>query len=299
MIILSSFHVTSPEDERDFFDPMKKHVFKTKTYRTCYQSVYPFKFFEFRGLPDPLTFDDITIFSGNNGCGKSTLLNVIAEKLHLKRNTPYNRSDFFDDYTELCQYELADVLIDDSSIITSDDVFNRVLDIRRLNNGIDDKRNMLIQEYINTQKFGDRTFHGMEDYDRWKEVHNTVHSSQSQFIRSKLVNNVEEHSNGESALAYFIESIKDGGLYLLDEPENSLSPSNQILFKSFIEDCVKYNRCQFVLSTHSPFLLSLRHAKIYDLESDPVSVVRWSDLESVRAYYDFFRERAAEFGDRG
>ena len=31
---------------------------------------------------------------GGNGSGKSSILNVIAEKLSLERNTPFNRSDF-------------------------------------------------------------------------------------------------------------------------------------------------------------------------------------------------------------
>ena len=39
-------------------------------------------------------------------------------------------------------------------------------------------------------------------------------------------------SNGESALAYFVDSVKDDTLYLLDESENSLSaeflPQNNI-----------------------------------------------------------------------
>ena len=37
-----------------------------------------------------------------------------------------------------------------------------------------------------------------------------------------------EHSNGESAIKYFTEKIGEGGLYLLDEPENSLSPEKQL-----------------------------------------------------------------------
>mgnify|MGYP006990124335 CR=1 FL=1 len=38
------------------------------------------------------------------------------------------------------------------------------------------------------------------------------------------MDNVREHSNGESAFLYFTDKIKENGLYLLDEPENSLSP---------------------------------------------------------------------------
>ena len=53
--------------------------------------------------------------------------------------------------------------------------------------------------------------------------------------------------------------------------------------------------CQFIIATHSPFLLSMRGAKIYDLDADPVQTSRWTQLPAVRAYYDFFHRHAAAF----
>ena len=96
---------------------------------------------------------------------------------------------------------------------------------------------------------------------------------------------------------YFTEKIKDNGLYILDEPENSLSPTRQMELTEYIENAARFFHCQFVISTHSPFLLSLRGAKIYDLDSDPVDVRRWTELENVRTYYDFFKKHEREFSD--
>lgn len=296
MIYLQSFHIPSREEDEDFFDA-RSRTFKTKNFRTCYSSRYPFGMFRERGLPD-FAFDDITVLYGDNGSGKSTILNVIAEKLKLKRNTPYNRSDFFDDYTELCGFHLSGDLSPCSRIISSDDVFDKVLDIRRLNDGIDGKRADLITEFISERKnTAPNNLSGMDDYDRWKEASDARRkkSTQSQYLRSRLARNVQERSNGESALAFFVDAITDGALYLLDEPENSLSPSNQIRLKYFLEDCVRNHGCQFVVSTHSPFLLSLRRAKIYDIDSVPVRVCRWTELEGVRVYHDFFTEHKDEF----
>ena len=73
---------------------------------------------------------------------------MIAEKLSLERNAPFNRSDFFDDYVDLCEYQLERTIPKESKIITSDGVFEKVLDIRRINDGIDSKRSDLIDEYI-------------------------------------------------------------------------------------------------------------------------------------------------------
>jgi len=52
--------------------------------------------------------------------------------------------------------------------------------------------------------------------------------TQSRFVRHELMSNVRGYSNGESAFLYFTEKIGEAGLYILDEPENSLSPKRQI-----------------------------------------------------------------------
>ena len=297
MVYLSSFHLPSRDEDEDFFN-VQSATFKTKNFRTCYTTKYPFGMFRDRGLPDKLEFRDITIICGNNGSGKSTILNVIAEKLNLKRSSPFNRSDFFDDYVELCRYELQDSLSLNSSVITSDDVFERVLDIRRINDGINDKREDLLREWLeNNSDSADTTLHGIDDYDRWKKVVDSRNRkmSQSQFLRSRLRRNVEERSNGESSLSLFVDAIADDALYLLDEPENSLSPANQLELKYFIEDCVRNHGCQFIISTHSPFLLSLKGARIYDIDSIPVRVSKWTDLECVKVYQEFFKENEYRF----
>ena len=107
--------------------------------------------------------------------------------------------------------------------------------------------------------------------------------------------NVRTYSNGESAFQYFVDKITEDRLYLLDEPENSLSPERQMELCRFLSDSARFMGCQFIISTHSPFLLSMRGAKIYDLDCDPVDVKRWTELENVRAYYEFFKKHQSEF----
>ena len=107
--------------------------------------------------------------------------------------------------------------------------------------------------------------------------------------------NIQERSNGESALSYFVDSIQENALYLLDEPENSLSPQNQLQLKYFIEDSVRNFGCQFVISTHSPFLLSLRGAHIYNIDEAPPAKRKWTELDCVKAYHDFFVEQSDKF----
>jgi len=84
-------------------------------------------------------------------------------------------------------------------------------------------------------------------------------------------------------------------LKILDEPENSLSPKRQMELMKFIEDSARYLGCQFIISTHSPFLLAMGGAKIYDLDENPVDVKKWTELENVRTYYEFFKRYENEF----
>ncbi len=284
MLYLSSFSFPDSEREFDFFLQQK---------RTCHDSYYPFQILSKHHLTQ-LTFEPVTILYGGNGCGKTTAINVIAETLKLSRDTRFNQSPFFGDYTALCDYELLQPIPAGSRIITSDDVFDYMLNLRALNEGIDLRREELFQEYLE-DKYSDFKYRTLEDYEQLKRVNLSRRKTQSKYVRSRLMDKPREQSNGESAYFYFTSKIQENGLYLLDEPENSLSPQRQQELLSFLEDSARFFGCQFIIATHSPFLLSMRGARIYDLDADPVCTSRWTELPAVRAYYDFFQKHAHAF----
>ena len=284
MLYLSRFAFPDDEKEFDFLLTVK---------RKCYNSFYPFKVLSARGLLE-LEMEPVTILYGGNGSGKTTALNVMAEALKLHRDSRYNRSSFFEDYIALCTHELRSEIPERSRVITSDDVFDFMLNLRAANAGVDEKREELFQEYLNA-KYSDFHFRTMEDYDRLKTVNMARSNTQSRYVRKNLMENLSEHSNGESAFLYFTQRIEEDGLYLLDEPENSLSPARQQELCQFIEDSARFFHCQFLIATHSPFLLAMRGAKVYDLDANPVTIRRWTELPAVRAYYDFFQAHAKEF----
>ena len=284
MVYLSNFKFPDVEREYDF-------IFGQK--RTCYDTYYPFQILSKHNLTR-LDFEPVTILYGGNGSGKTTALNVIAEKLGLDRDTLYNRSNFFEDYTRMCSYEEELKIPADSRIITSDDVFDFMLNLRSINDGINRKREDLFEDYLEA-KYARFQMKSLDDYEQLKKAVQARGNTQSKYIRKNIMDNVREHSNGESAFLYFADKIKENGLYLLDEPENSLSPEKQQELLKFLEDSVRFFGCQFVIATHSPFLLSMRGAKIYDMDEEVVDVKRWSELGNVRAYFNFFKKHEAEF----
>ena len=89
---------------------------------------------------------------------------------------------------------------------------------------------------------------------------------------------------------YISEMFSEEGLYILDEPENSLSADLQMKLAELIKYMVRYNNCQVIISTHSPFLLSMENAKIYDLDTTPVNVRKFNELDSMKKYVDLFQK---------
>lgn len=267
--------------------------------RTCFNGVYPLKIFPQKGL-EWIELSDITCFYGSNGSGKTTLLNIIGEKLNVIKHSEFSNSAFFGRYLECCQ--AYGIVPENSQFLSSDDVFDYVMNMRYLNQDIDDHREQLIKGYATMRHRAGldeeyRHLHGLDDYDRWKEAKSAYlkNNTQSKFINERLARNIDMFSNGETALRYFTEHIDRDALYLLDEPENSLSIKFQLDLAKYIEDSARFYNCQFIISTHSPVFLSLKNALVYNLDKKPVTTEKWTDLENVRKYYDFFKSHETEF----
>lgn len=285
MIYLESFSIPTPEEEEQVLN-YHFHEFYT-------QQCYPFKVFE-SPLPT-LHMQNITILYGGNGSGKTTLLNLIAEKLRLPRRSPYNRTPMFDVYADMCIVCMAgekdgypEPLPYESRFIGSDDVFEHILKLREQN----DARHLAAErtasqwrrENAQHMKLNTREQGGFEPFLTHMEAR---HSTRQRFVRNRVQEAEREYSNGESAFIYFTEAIAERGLYLLDEPENSLSPNRQLDLVEFLSSSAVCG-AQLVIATHSPLLLSIPGAVIYDLDQPPITTRPWYELENVQLLHDFF-----------
>ena len=258
-------------------------------------SGYPFHIFLEKELFN-IEFDPITIFYGDNGSGKSTLLNIITETINkdkkiVGRKTPLVKSDYFDMYTNKCKYYLENNIPLGSKIIFSEDIFENILSKRIENQKKNNQREELEKHYIQ-YKYNPINYTSLEDLSISVETRN---KTQRKFIKSRIAENAREFSNGQTSLAFFDKELKENSLYLLDEPENSMSPKFQVELIQLISELGRFFKCQFIIATHSPFLLSIPNAKIYDLDSIPVRTKKWYELENMKIYYNFFKENRNKF----
>ena len=286
MIFLKNFKLLSEKEEGFILqdDP-----------RRIYNSYYPLGIFTRKDLRE-IEFDNITIFYGGNGSGKTTLLNLIADKVEATRKNIVDKGNLFKLYGKNCKEEWKSMKYDYVKMISSDDVFDYLLDIRAINSNVSRRKEDLSQEWVENKYSRYNGFSSLDSYEDLKRMTDARKQTMSSYGRGRLSNNtIVEHSNGESALMFWEKEILDNGLYILDEPENSLSAENQIKLKKFIEESVRFFNCQFIISTHSPFLLGLDYAKIYNLDMVPARVCKWSELENVLTYYNFFKEREEDF----
>jgi predicted ATPase len=100
-------------------------------------------------------------------------------------------------------------------------------------------------------------------------------------------------SHGEAILSYFSGRYHIKGLYLLDEPESALSPSNQVRFLKLLQRLEAAGHAQFIMVTHSPILLAYPGAQIFSFDAPRIEEVNYEDTEHYQVYRQFFTDRSA------
>ncbi len=307
MIHLESFRLPSDETEQGCWDPVggKLLVEFSDT-----ENKYPFSLYRYKKpANDTFLFSDITIFYGGNGSGKSTLINLIATKLGIPRKRLFNSSPTFEYYIEHCmvcpdptvytsERERLQSPIRGGCVISSDDVFDEIIGHREREVSYENERQNMrgYIKWLRREKFEDpgnrvnvnfETGEGMDSLIKHREMVEAQGETIRKFLRRRI-DEVSTRSNGENAFDYFVNTITPGTLALLDEPENSMSAKWQSELALFLRGCATSDRCQLIISTHSPVMLSIPGAKIYNLDAEPISTNRWNELENVRCYFKLF-----------
>jgi predicted ATPase len=113
-------------------------------------------------------------------------------------------------------------------------------------------------------------------------------ASQRRELSRRYGENPDGRSHGETFLSLLEERLVPRGLYFLDEPETPLSPGRVLALIALLNDAIS-EKSQFVIATHSPILMVLPEAQIWQFADGEIGTVAYDDVEHVRVTRDFLR----------
>ena len=214
---------------------------------------YPFSLEVFRKTGTLALSKPVTFFIGENGTGKSTLLQAIARGsgIHIWQEHEGRR-----DIKNL-----------------HEDQLHRSLAIEWTDGNVPGS-------FFASEIFS----HFAEALDQWGRADA---GCLDYFGSTSLI--VKSH--GQSHMAFFTSRFSRKGLYLLDEPENALSPKRQLELLRLLGELSRRGDVQFIIATHSPILLAFPDAEIFSFDACPIRKVAYEETDYYRIYRDFLNNR--------
>lgn len=189
-----------------------------------------------------LSFDgDVTFIVGENGSGKSTLLEAIAVAAGFNPEGGTKNFSFgtYDSHSELSEYITLS-----RGAYPKDGFFLRA------------------ESFYNVASY-------IEEIDKLPAASPPV-------IDGYGGKSLHEQSHGESFLAVIKNRFFGNGLYILDEPEAALSPTGIMSLMVVIHDLIGKNS-QFIISTHSPILMTYPDALLYELDEKEIRRISYRE----------------------
>ncbi|MHB8918577.1 MAG: AAA family ATPase [Desulfocucumaceae bacterium] len=214
---------------------------------------YPFNLEVFNVTRDIIFETPVTFFAGENGTGKSTLLKAIAYRCGIPIWKGADRPPYHTNRhsEDLCRYIEA----------------------------------RWAGETVPGSYFAAEIFHNFAQIlDEWAR---NDPGMLDYYGGESLITK----SHGQCHMAYFKSRYRIKGLYLLDEPENALSPKRQIELLEVLGEMSRAGHAQFIIATHSPILLALPGSVIYSFDHIPVKRLEYEETDYYRIYNDFMNNR--------
>ena len=242
---------------------------KSFSIKTNKQNPFPFNIPAVK-FAKQITLDTgVTVFVGDNGTGKSTLLESIAYYLNIPLIGGYMGSSAGFEAARL----LKPYLEIEWSRNTSKGFFFRAEDFSDFINAVEREKAKIRTDLSELKGQVDDSI-----IERMSESMNyALHET-----RKRYGADMQAFSHGEAFLTILQTRIGDKGVYLLDEPEAALSPLKQLALMAFILEVLKDGNTQFVIATHSPILMGIPQATIYEIQEDGMRQVNYKDTDHYR-----------------
>ena len=216
--------------------------------------VYPFSLPLVSALESVELHPAVTFFVGENGSGKSTLLEAIAAAWGLNpeggsRNFSFATRESHSDLHDFLTLVKSTTRPLDAFFYRAESFFNVATEIERLDTGGGGPK--IIGAY------GGRSLH--------------------------------EQSHGESLISLVSKRFRNGGLYILDEPEAALSPRGVMSLLAAMRRLAE-GGAQFIVATHSPMLICYPEATLYELDAGALRERHYSETELFQVSRRFLRD---------
>lgn len=193
-----------------------------------------------------LNFDKpVTFFTGDNGAGKSTLIEAIAIAFGFNPEGGSKNFNFstYNSHSILSKY----ITIKKGIIKPKDGFFLRAESFYNIASYIEALDQIKANEPLIKEFYGGKSLHNQ--------------------------------SHGEGFLSIILNRFRGNGIYILDEPEAALSINNQFTLISQIDNLVR-NSSQFIISTHSPYLLAYPNASIFVIDDNQIKKVSYKETDN-------------------
>lgn len=237
-------------------------------------SEYPYTMPWLKATDELLFNEDVVIITGDNGSGKSTLMKLIADALNLYRIQSNDYEGF-------------------KSVNTNTKIIKPVYHTSRpLGYFFEAEAFITYLHYLQKEKQDaykelskiEIEYKNKSDYSKIQA--RTPYEKTLYELNTMYEYDLTKRSHGEAYLDFFASRMKPSQLLLLDEPETPLSSQNQLTLLAMIKQAVEA-KCQIIIATHSPILMSYPNALLYDIQPDGIRKINYEDIESIKLLKQF------------